>query len=153
MVWGWYQVDAKFRPELRVVELLLQFESKSPTSLPSYKANFVLNWTPATTEAGGEAPSVSAGAADEKLQQGIARGALPPPPGDWLVLAEAQPRWRGSLVGGGCMRGAKQRREGIPGRRWVRVRGWTQRCLCCGHKGQVWRLQAGAQGHAAGCRG
>ncbi|KAG2500327.1 hypothetical protein HYH03_001903 [Edaphochlamys debaryana] len=43
-VWGWYQVEAKFQPELELVELWVEFESKNPGSVPSYKARFSLDW-------------------------------------------------------------------------------------------------------------
>ncbi len=39
--------------------------------------------------------------ADEKLALGLEKGATPPPPGDWVVMKEEAPRWRGALAGGG----------------------------------------------------
>lgn len=78
--WGWYQVDAKFRPDLGVIELLLGFESKHPNSIPSYKANFTLRWT-RTPDGAAKPASLAAAAKDEKLKQCVAAGATPPPPG------------------------------------------------------------------------
>ena len=110
-IWGWYQVDAKFQPALGEVTLLIQFESQNPDSIPSYKANFVLNWQ--RTTADGVMPSVIAASQNERMQQAIAKGATQPPDGDWVILAEETPRWRGSLVGG---RGRGRGRWGHRGR-------------------------------------
>lgn len=98
-IWGWYQIDAKFRPELDSLDLLLSFDSKNPNSIPSYKACFKMRWLRGK-EPGAPPSSDAAAPQDEKLQAGLVKGAEPPPAGDWLIMDEATPRWRGTLVGG-----------------------------------------------------
>ncbi|GIM07643.1 hypothetical protein Vretimale_11718, partial [Volvox reticuliferus] len=44
-VYGWYQVDAKFKPDLNLVELWMDFESKQPGSDPSCRASYLFDWT------------------------------------------------------------------------------------------------------------
>ncbi|PNW89011.1 hypothetical protein CHLRE_01g054600v5 [Chlamydomonas reinhardtii] len=43
-VWGWYQLEARFQPELDLIELWVEFESKHTNSIPSYKARFQMQW-------------------------------------------------------------------------------------------------------------
>eukprot|EP00198_Chlamydomonas_reinhardtii_P010886 XP_001700223.1 predicted protein [Chlamydomonas reinhardtii] len=43
-VWGWYQLEARFQPELDLIELWVEFESKHTNSIPSYKARFHMQW-------------------------------------------------------------------------------------------------------------
>ncbi|KAF5832950.1 hypothetical protein DUNSADRAFT_10996 [Dunaliella salina] len=43
-LWGFYQVDAKFMPTLDLIELAVQFTSRSPESIPGYVAVFIMDW-------------------------------------------------------------------------------------------------------------
>ncbi len=45
-LWCTLQVDAKFKPQQATLELLVNFESKNPQSIPSYTSLFVMVSSP-----------------------------------------------------------------------------------------------------------